>query len=198
MTIGGAYITPPGCPAGTRHSVGFGVGDGTPAALQTQAAWSTSYFLPLSCSAITPALAGGGPAGGPIGMLDQEGPGLTSAGAVGFYFRRFDPSTKSFGAPVLVSDETTESTAGAIGVSLAADASGGMYALWADHRGWLLDYSADGGATWGAPGYVNLPPGAADAVLAARGGGGAEIGYINRREQFVVPVTYSQLDAPPS
>lgn len=183
---------PPGCPSGTKNTVGFGVADGTPSALQAQAAWSSAYFAPVSCQAITPVLAG---AGGVIGLLDQEGSAFAGAsnGSVGFVYRRFDPATKTFGAPVLVSDETQTSLLGAVNVSLAADASGGMYALWADHRGTVLAYSANGGATWSPLALVNLPVGASQQTIIAAGGGNAEIAYTNGGQQYLVPVRYAQL-----
>ena len=56
----GSDVSPPGCAAGTSDATGYGVGVGTPAALATSAAWSGSYFAPISCDAADPVLAGGG------------------------------------------------------------------------------------------------------------------------------------------
>ena len=117
---------PPSCPTGTGEATGYGVGVGTPTALQTQAAWSSRYMAPISCQAFTPVLAGGGPTGGTIGLLEGEGPGLTGSGSDGVYFRRFDTATDRFDAPVLVSDETNQSLDGPSDVSLSPDADGGL------------------------------------------------------------------------
>ncbi len=195
VAVGGDGNAPPGCPAGSSEGTGYGVGVGTPAALQTQAAWSASYFAAISCQSAGPVLAGGGPAGGEIGLLEDEGPGLSGTGANGVYFRRFSTTTNSFGPAVLVSDETKNSLDGADGLSLSEDSSGGLYASWSDYRGEVISYSSNGGASWGAAAPVGLPEGGGDFVVAGTSGGGTELAYRSGSQEYVVPASYPQLAA---
>ena len=194
VAVGADPNAPAGCPSGSA-ATGFGVGVGTPAALQTQAAWSSSYFQTLACQASGPVLAGGGPAGGAIGVLEDEGAGLSGSGSNGVYYRAFNPLTSSFAAPVLVSDETSVSVAGADALTAAGDGTGGMYALWLDHRGYVLDYSSDAGAAWSGAAPVGLSSGTDDAVIAGAGQGGARIAYGGQGQEWLVPVSYAQLHA---
>ncbi len=198
VTVGGDYESSalPGCPSGTQQATGFGIGVGTPAALQTQAAWSSAYFAPISCDAFSPVLAGGGPSGGPIGLLENEGPGLVGSGSEGVYFRAFEPTSGGFSAPVLVSDETSTSLDGADDLSLGADGEGGMYAAWLDHRGWVLDYSENAGQTWGSVATLGLDfDTAGDVVVAGLGSGNAELADDNNGQEYLVPVDYSKFVA---
>jgi hypothetical protein len=193
VVVGADSGAPAACPTGTRDATGYGVGVGTPAALQTRAAWSTGFFSPISCQASEPVLAGGGPRGGAIGLLEGEGPGLTGSGSDGVYFRRFDTATVRFDAPVLVSAETKVSLEGPDQTSLSEDGAGGLYASWTDHRGLLLSYSSTSGTSWNPPAVVAVPGGAANAVVAGTGAGGAEFAYTQGKQQYLVPVSYSAL-----
>ena len=85
------------------EETGFSFVVGTPAALQT-ATWPA--FKGIACQANSAVLAGGGPSGGAIGVVDAEGAGLEGAGSDGVYWRAFDATTHTFTAPVLISDET--------------------------------------------------------------------------------------------
>jgi len=169
---------------------------GTAAALQSQSAWSSKYFVPISCEATSPVLAGGGPSGGTIGVLENEGPGVNGAGSEGLYYRTFSPATTSFGAPVLVSDE---GSLGDTDVSASQDSTGGVYASWEDGRGIVLDYSATGGASWPTPRAVPLASGPSDAVVAGGAHGAAVIAYTANTgagtHEYVVAVPYGQLAA---
>ena len=196
VVVGGDATAPAGCPAGSSGT-GFGVATGTPAALRTQAAWSSRYFQPIACNARTPVLAGGGPGGGSIGLLEDEGAGLSGSGSEGVYFRAFDATSDTFGAPLLLSDETTHTVNGATALAIASDKSGGMYAIWLDHRGHVLDYSANGGAAWAAPAAIGLNSDASGAVVAGTGKGNSEIAYTENpgsgSREYLAPVSYSQL-----
>ena len=195
VTVGGADSATPGCPSGTQSATGYATATGTPASLQMQATWSSSYFQPISCQAQAPVLAGGGASGATIGLLESEGPGLSGTGSEGVYFRAFDPAAQSFGGPVLVSDETDLSTGGADSLSLAADDEGGMYASWLDHRGWVLSYSSDDGQSWQPVASLNLPAGVGNAVLAGLGAGNAELAFATGGQEYLVAVPYPQLVA---
>jgi hypothetical protein len=115
--------------------------------------------------------------GGTIGLLENEGAGLSGAGSDGVYYRRFDPATSSFGAPALVSNEATVASGGAIGLSVSQDSAGDAYAAWLDSRGWMLSYSSSAGASWPTPVTIPIASSAADAVVAGAGGGSADLAY---------------------
>jgi hypothetical protein len=195
VAVGAAGETPRGCPAGGGEATGYGVAVGTPAALEQQAAWSARYFLPISCSAFAPVLAGGGPSGGTIGLLEDEGPGLNGAGGDGVYYRRFDPSTDTFGAPALVSNETSHTLTGADQLSVSQDSSGGVYASWVDERGVELSYSPTAGASWPDPLPSGITSDAGDVIVAGVGTGSAQIAYnagsSAGTQEYLVPVSYS-------
>jgi hypothetical protein len=152
VVVGGSGGAAPGCPSGTSTATGYGVGVGTPTTLATAAAWSSRYFAPESCQAKAPVLAGGGATGGAIGLLEDEGPGLSGGGSDGVYYRQFDAATEMFGAPALVSDETRTTQSGADELDLSQDSSGGVYATWLDSRGYELAYRPSGGVSWGGCG----------------------------------------------
>ena len=195
VAVNGTANPPTGCPANGDQAVGYGVGIGTPTTLQTQAAWSTSYFEPVSCDATGPILAGGGPAGGTIGLLDTEGQGLFTTGADGIYFRQFSPASDSFGAPFLLSNEVPQTLDGADGLDLASDDTGGFYAIWADERGIELDYGTSDGTAWGAPATINLPAGAGNVIAAGVGNSNVQLAYIENPgsgdEEYLAPVNYT-------
>ena len=148
---------------------------------------------PISCDAADPVLAGGGAAGGSIGLLETEGPGLDGSGSDGLYYRAFDPASSSFGAPTLVSDETDVTLDGPADVSLGADTAAGIYASWLDARGFELSYSSDGGSSWTAPVTVGLSPGASDPVVAGAGGGSGELAYTDGSQEYIAAFSGSQL-----
>ena len=196
VVVGGDQNAPPSCPAGSTGT-GFGVATGTPAALATQAAWNSRYFQPLACHAVGPVLAGGGPNGGSIGVLEDEGSGLSGSSSDGVYWRAFDAGSDTFGAPLLVSDETAHTTNGATGLAVSKDGSGGVYATWLDHRGYVLDYSAGGGAAWPAPAAIGLNSNASGVIVTGTGQGNAEIAYTEHSgsaaREYVAPISYSAL-----
>ena len=192
VAVNGTTSPPTGCPAGADEATGYGVGIGTPATLQTQAAWSSSYFQSISCEASSPVVAGGGPTGGTIGLLESEGQGLFTTGADSIYFRQFDPATDSFAAPFPLSNEVPQTLGGADNLDLASDTTGGFYAIWADDRGIELDYGTDGGTAWGTPTTINLPAGAGDVIAAGAGNGNVQLAYTGGGSQeYVAPINYS-------
>ncbi len=198
VAVGGDGGQPAACPAGTQGATGYGVGIGTPATLATQAAWSSQYFFtPESCQAEAPVLAGGGPDGGSIGLLEDEGPGLFGSGSDGIFYHQFEPATDTFGPALPVSDETSQTLDGPDGLDVSSDSSGGVYASWSDDRGDELDYSSDGGASWPpTPATVDLPTGAGDVIVSGAGQGNAELAYTlnpgSGTQEYVVPVNYSE------
>ncbi len=196
VVVGGDQSAPAGCPTDSP-STGFAVAAGTPATLQTQAAWSSRYFQLIACPAESPVVAAGGPNGGSIGLLESEGPGLAASGSNGVYYRPFDVASGTFGAPVLVSDETARTTNGATGLALARDPSGGADATWLDHRGYVLAYSADGGASWSPPAAIGLRSDVSDLTLAATAHGEAEIAYSRNpgsgSREYLAPLSYARL-----
>ncbi len=191
VAVGSDYGGPSACPSGTSEATGYGVAIGTPAQLQTQAAWGSTYFRPISCQAFAPVLAGGGPSGGTIGVLEDEGPGLTGSGSDGIYYRSFSTVTDSFGPAIPVSDETTQTLDGAEELSVSQDSAGGVYGVWLDGRGWTLDYSP-GGASWPAARPTGLTSGS-DVTVQATGSGHAWLAYEDDGEEYVVPLAFSQL-----
>jgi hypothetical protein len=172
VAVGGYEGRPSGCPSGTAYATGFGSQVGTESAFQTTN-WASGYFTPISCDAEAPVISDG--ASG-IGVLEDEGPGLSGAGSDGIYYRPFSITTKTFsGSPALVSDETSQTLDGADGLSVSQDSTGGIYASWTDGRGLTLAYSPNGGTSWTSPFGSELET--SDPIVAGVGGGTAEVAY---------------------
>jgi hypothetical protein len=165
-----------GCLAGTADTTGFGVVDGTPAALRS-ATWPA--FTTIVCDANGPVLTGGSA----IGVVQAEGAGLSGAGADGVYWRAFDIATDSFGAPVPISDETAQTVNGPVGLAAATDASAGLYASWLDARGVVVAYSPTAGASW--PSVVATGIASGDDVVAGLGAGHAEVAYTYGAHEYL-------------
>lgn len=188
-----SQTTPPGCPS--VNAVGFGVRVAAPASLNS--APVPDYQL-LACSAMGPVLVSGGGSG--IGVVEQEGSGVAGTGSdFQIDFRPFDATSTggSFGAPVELSDETTEALGGVDALDATEDSGSGVYAIWEDNRGAVLDYSANGGTTWGPP-VATPDPYGADENIAAIGGGTALVAYDTNAsgagtQVFVQQVSYQSL-----
>jgi hypothetical protein len=165
-----------GCPGGSENYTGFGVADTGFGGLDLQKSWGEggAFFKPISCQADSVVDAAGG---GSLGLLENEGPVLHGGSGVSIDYRPFETALKTFGAPVEISDETTQTLGGAVVTGLAMDSSGAAYASWSDRRGHELDYSATPGGSWPAPRNSGLPEQAGDIVLAALGAGNAEAAY---------------------
>lgn len=119
----------------------------------------------VACNAFAPVLSGGS---GGIGLLQDEGLGLGGvSGSVGVYYRPFNTTSKTFEAPVEISNETLVSYIGAEALSSSQDAAGGIYAAWADTRGVMLAYSTTHGTSWQAPEETGIK--GTDAVVAGTG-----------------------------
>jgi hypothetical protein len=175
VTVGGDnYFADAECP-GSEHLAGFGYANTTFANLNKQASWEAGgkKFKAIDCEAEEPVLAGG--ASG-IGVLEDEGPGLQSTGPDSIDYRKFNISTHSFEAPVLVSEEAEQTLDGADSLTVSQDASGGVYAMWGDGRGKELSYSPNGGASWYAP-VTALVEEASGPVVVGIGAGTAEAAY---------------------
>jgi hypothetical protein len=197
VTVGNAYTSlggDPACPT-SEHNTGYGVANTTVAKLNEQHSWEVGgpYFKPIACAAEAAVVAGG--ASG-IGVFEDEGPGLEGSGPDSVDYRPFDPSTKSFGAPVEVSDETNLTLSGADDLSLSQDAGGGIYAMWSDSRNLELSYSDTAGASWQTP-VTALGGEASDPIVAGVGSGNAEVAYTastdDGSQEYLQPLNYAQL-----
>jgi hypothetical protein len=175
VTVGADnYSADAECP-GSEHLSGFGYADATFANLNKQSSWEAGgkKFKAIDCEAEAPVLAGG--ASG-IGVLEDEGPGLQTSGLDSIDYRKFNASTHSFEAPILVSEEAEHTLSGAGSLSVSQDTTGGVYAMWSDGRGKELSYSPNGGANWDAP-VSALVGEASDPVVVGIGAGTAEAAY---------------------
>jgi hypothetical protein len=179
VAVGGAAGAK-GCSG--EEETGFSFAVGTPAELQS-ATWPS--FKGIACQANSPVLAGGGPGGGAIGVLDAEGPGLEGAGSDGVYWRTFDAATDTFTGPVLISDETAVTLNGPSGLSASSDAGGGLYAAWSDDRGVVLEYSNTGGSSWQPPQATGIQ--GSGPVVAGADGGSAQVAYTYEAHEYLDP-----------
>lgn len=177
----GSY-TPSGC--ANYSATGFGVAVGKTGGTTT--GYLNHGGIPaygvLACSAEAPVLASGGGSG--IGVLEEEGSGVSgvSGGPWTVDYRPFAATATggSFGAPVQLQDITSVSLDGAENFDAAEDSGTGVYASWLDEQGLVLDYSANGGASWdGTVPQKALSTGGpqGDTVIAGVGSGIGEIAY---------------------
>jgi hypothetical protein len=205
----GSGSTVPGCSnnAATGFGVSSGKVDGASRASGTLNREGLPDYSLLACSAEAPVVASG--ASG-IGVLEEEGSGVSGAGSDWQVdYRPFDATATggSFGAPVELQDTTSQALDGVDTIAVSEDNGTGVYGSWDDLQGLVLDYSANGGATWGGAAVVPAQPSGSygDQVIAGVGGGNAEIAYeanTGAGEQvFVLPVDYAAIvayDAPSS
>ena len=204
-----AELTPSGCSnyAATGFGVSAGLVSGTSHAAGTlNGAGLPAYGL-LACSANTPVLASGGQDG--IGVLEQEGSGVSGAGsAYTLDYRPFSATATggTFGAPVQLSDVTGQTLNGIAGLDVVDDSGTGVYATWLQQKPGALvfDYSSTGGATWAGPSIVPAPAAGTqdNPVTAGLGGGNAEIAYDSNpgsgTQVFVQPITVPPVSTPPA
>jgi len=171
--------TPAGCANvyATGYSVRVGTIDGTSNAAGTLNGETAASAL-LACSAEDPVLVSGGGAG--IGVVEQEGSGVDGAGSdYQIDFRPFTGTATggSFGSPVELDDVSANVLTGVDDLDAAEDSGTGVYALWADGQGEVLDYSANGGAAWGPPVITPAPYGDYE-NMAGLGGGNVEVAWV--------------------
>jgi hypothetical protein len=156
----GPNTTLPGCVnnQGTGYGVDVGAINGQSDAAGTLNAGIPAYQL-VACSALNPTLSVGASTHAPVGVLENEGDGISQTGSTfGVAYRPFVATATGgrFGAPValqyvpnMVSDLT-----------LANDSGDGVYAWW--YLGGVdffdVDYSPNGGRTWDGPVEVSDPP----------------------------------------
>jgi hypothetical protein len=191
------------CPS--INNDGYGVREGTvngsSAAGGLNAVGPVPYTL-LACSAETPILTSGGSAG--IGAIDEEGPGVagTSGGDFQLDFHRFNATATggTFGSAVKIVDLAGQTGGGVSALDATDDPGTGVYAMWLDSLGWVLDYSADGGTTWGQN-VVTPLTNASSANMTGIGNGNAEIAYEanpsgNGTQVFLQAVNYQNLIPP--
>ena len=199
--FGGPSIALPGClnSAGTGYGVSVGTINGTSKAAGTLNGEGLPAYGLLACAALAPVLASGGEDG--VGVLEQEGPGISGAGSdITLDYRPFLATATggSFGAPVELADLTNEVLVDVNTLDLSEDSGTGLYATWTDNRGLVLDYSANGGATW--QGSTVVTTGSAnDQVIVGTGAGNAEIAYDSNPgtgdQVFLQPENYAALAA---
>ncbi len=201
----GPNTTLPGCinSSGTGYGVGFGAVNGQSNATGTlNAAGIPGYGL-LACSAENPVVASpdGGTQG--IGVLEDEGNGVSGAGSTytldyrPFYVNATGTGGSFSTTPALVAKLTE--IAGDIDV--VDDTTDGVYAMW-DADGLHVDYSSDGGLVWGPPALIPEPTDGeiADPVITAVGDGSFQLAYDNSLgtgvEDFLQTYNYEALLPP--
>jgi hypothetical protein len=209
--VGDNYAGPPevlpGClnKEGTGDGVSVGKVDGTSKSAGTLNAKGLPGYGVFACSAESPVLAQGGEDG--IGLVEQEGDGFDGSGSLFTVdYRPFLATSTggTFGSPVQLADVTHESLGGVFALDLSEDASTGVYTTWEDGQGLVLDYSSNGGASWGSPVVVPEPPGGVqdNPVIVGVGGGNAEIAYVGNPgtgpQVFLEAVNYQQLALAPT
>jgi hypothetical protein len=163
LAVGDNYAdssyNPPGCfnYAASGYAVKLGTINGTSNAagtlnsLNSQGLAIPDYGV-LECSAESPVVASGGDDG--MGVLEQEGPGISGQGKdVTMDWRPFNATSTggSFGAPVELQDLTSHILVDAEDLQVVDDSTNGVYAEWKDEQGLVLDYSPNGGVTWYPP-----------------------------------------------
>jgi hypothetical protein len=116
---------------------------------------------------------------------------LAPLGSVDVDYRRFEATTDAFGAPVVVATAANDD-AGDLDVS--QDDAGGVYAVWRGSIGPVLSYSSNAGASWTTPQPIGLT-GDGQFLVAGIGGGKADVAYNDGSQEYLLPVTYSQLGA---
>lgn len=184
--------TDSGCP--TVNNTGYGVRVGKVGSLES----ATPTESLLACSADAPVLTGGGTAG--IGVVEEEGSGVagTTDGQYTIDFRPFAATASggSFGPAVQLANTTSHVLDGIDSLDATDDPGAGVYALWGDGQGEVLDYSANGGGAWGPPEVTPAPYGDGE-NMAAVGDGLTLIAYIanptgSGYQVFLEPYDYQQ------
>jgi hypothetical protein len=200
----GPSVALPGClnSAGTGYGVSAGTVDGTSNAAGTLNAEGLPPYSVLACSALAPVLAQGGQDG--IGVLEEEGSAISGEGSDWqMDYRPFIATATggSFGSPVELADVTGEVLDGANSLDLAEDSGTGVYAMWTDEQGVVLDYSANGGANWEGPVVVPAPAsgGQGNPLIAGVGGGTVLLAYESNpgtgNQVFLQALSYQALRA---
>ena len=186
---------------GTGYGVSVGVVDGTSKAPGTLNAKGLPGYGVLACSAEAPVLAQGGTDG--IGALEEEGDGIDGTGSeYTVDYRPFDATSTGgvFGPSVELANVTGEVLDGVDSLDMSEDSGTGVYALWESGKA-VLDYSSNGGASWGGP-VVTPVPYTAHGVIVGVGGGNAEIAYDENpgtgTQVFLQAVNYQQLAEAPT
>jgi hypothetical protein len=203
----GADLTPAGCV--NYAATGYGVSVGSVSGSSNGAGTLNGEGLPayglLACSAEAPVLAQGGTDG--IGVVEEEGSEFDGVGStIGIYYHAFAATATggTFGPGVELGDVTHLTLDGVNTLDLSEDSGTGVYATWPDSNGLQLDYSPNGGTSWGGP--VVVPPpansaGQGDQVVVGTGGGNAEIAFDGSAgsgdQVYVQSVNYQTLATPP-
>jgi hypothetical protein len=205
------------CTNGDDTGTGFGLDVGTVSG-NSAGPGTLNYINPsdnasipaysgLTCNAENPVVAS--PEGGTqgIGVLENEGTGLdgVSDGTYTLDYRQFSATATggSFGPPSLVAK--LNGSAGDLDV--ADDSTDGVYAAWRASGNNEVDYSADGGAVWGAPVALPQPSQGAgiggNSVITGVGGGVFEVAFDNNGsgqgdQTYLETFSYQALEQAPT
>jgi hypothetical protein len=196
---------PPGCVNYASSGFGVSVGKVGGTGSGTLNIKGIPNYGVLDCSAENPVIASGGTDG--MGILEEEGPGVSGEGTdITMDWRPFLATATggTFGAPVELTDLTSQVLVGVNILSVVDDSGTGVYALWTDEQGLVLDYSPNGGANWYPP--VLAPPlinssgdelTQGDPVIAGVGNGVFELAYDNNlgigNQDYLQTLNYADL-----
>jgi len=179
-----------GCPS--VNNTGYSVRVGKVGSLDS----ATPSEALLACSADNPVITSGGKDG--IGVVEEEGSGVAGASPASYTvdFRPFDATASggSFGTAVQLANTTSQVLDGIDSLDATDDPGTGVYALWGDDQGEVLDYSPNGGGNWGPADVTTTPYGDGE-NMAGVGNGVTLIAYIanpsgSGDQVFLAPVQY--------
>jgi hypothetical protein len=204
----GPNTTLPGCANSSR--TGYGVSVATVNGASKAAGTLNGEGIPgyglLTCSAENPVLASpvvgtGGTvaAGAGIGVLENEGNGISGAGtAYTLNYKPFDSTATGGTFPSGPGTLVANLTSPAGDIDLSDDSGTGVYALWSSN-GLHMAYSTNGGATWFPPVLIPQPSVGeiANPVITGVGDGAFLLGYTNDpgtgTETFLQLLSYQEL-----
>jgi hypothetical protein len=178
----GPNTTLPGCVGnqGTGYGVDVGAINGQSNAAGTLNQGIPAYQL-LACSAVGATLSVGAPTRAPVGVLENEGDGISQAGTTySIDYRPFVATATGggFGAPVALQYLPNAAS----DLALTNDSGDGVYAWW--YLGGVdffdVDYSPNGGRTWDGPVEVSdatFRQNPQDPALTAVGNGRFDIAF---------------------
>jgi hypothetical protein len=209
--FGGPNVQLSDCIEGDRFGSGYGIDVGLVGAsshagylnAQNSGGDSIPAYTGLACNAETPVLASpdGGTQG--IGVLENEGDGLDGGTEYTLDYRPFQLNASatggSFGGPVLVANLT----GGAGDTDVVDDSTDGVYAMWWSNGLWV-NYSSNGGASWGPPVVIPEPASGeiSHPVITAIGGGAFLLAYENNlgtgTQTFIQGYSYQALEQAPT
>ena len=210
--FGGPNVQLSDCVNGDAVGTGYGVDVGKVGAssaagylnAQNSAGDSIPAYTGLACNAETPVLAS--PEGGTqgIGVLENEGDGLDGGTEYSLDYRPFAINSSANGGSFSGTPALVANLAGAAGnIDVVDDSTDGVYAMWSTNN-LYVNYSSDGGASWGPP--VEIPEPATGEighpVITALGGGEFLLAYDNNvgsgTQTFLEAFSYQALEQAPT